>query len=99
MRFMKWLVLGMVGLTVAGNVALFVLAFRYQWIPDAMAYGFSLAVPIELAVSGLMRIMEGKNGNQVSDAQQVVQRVRESSTSVYRGSFNGGWADQSDDAF
>ena len=99
MRFMKWLVLGMIGLTVAGNIALFVLAFMYQWIPGEMAYGFSLAVPIELAVSGLMRIMEGKNGNQVSDTPPVVQRVPENSTSVYRGSFNGVWPDQSDDAF
>lgn len=99
MRFMKWLVLGMIGLTVAGNICLFVLAFRYQWIPDAMAYGFSLAVPIELTVSGLVRIMEGKNGNQVPDAQQNLRHVPENSSSVYRGAFNGGWADQSDDAF
>ena len=37
MRFLKWLVLAVLGLTVAGNIALFVLAFAYQWIPDAIS--------------------------------------------------------------
>lgn len=58
MRFLKWLVLGMLALTVCGNAALFALAFRYQWVPDSLAAGFSLAVPVELALSALLRVME-----------------------------------------
>lgn len=98
MRFLKWLVLGVLGLTVAGNIALFVLAFMYQWIPDAMAYGFSLAVPCELVVSGLLRIMEGKYGNPVSGKEQDIYQPAAHPADVYRGSLDSSRNDQSDDA-
>ena len=84
-------------LTVAGNIALFVLAFMYQWIPDAMAYGFSLAVPCELIVSGLLRIMEGKYGNQISGEKPDIYQPTTHNTTIYSGSFYSRGDDQSDD--
>ena len=98
MRFLKWLVLGVLGLTVAGNIALFVLAFAYQWIPDAMAYGFSLAVPCELVVSGLLRIMEGKYGNPVSGKEQNIYQSAAHPAGIRGSAFHGVGGDESDGA-
>lgn len=60
MRYLKWIVLITLLAVIAGNIALFALAFRGLPVPDSLAAGFSIGVPVELIMSALIRVFEGR---------------------------------------